>query len=214
MKPQKDACYLDQEKLDSGTGWHAYCRPSEDVADDGMSQSAQQAATTPTATEITVKDLVAPKKAFTTPTRDAIKKVTNFTTAVKTTPGLCEGASQEMCSAAIERGHAEQQTYRDYIEELVVEAESDVSPLIFGLVILGALLALVCVIIASAVYYFKMKARATQLELELEALRAFAFRPGALRKQQEDEETSVGHHVDVAAENQASESEHSALAKG
>eukprot|EP00322_Chrysochromulina_rotalis_P000152 CAMPEP_0115864062 /NCGR_PEP_ID=MMETSP0287-20121206/19004_1 /TAXON_ID=412157 /ORGANISM="Chrysochromulina rotalis, Strain UIO044" /LENGTH=342 /DNA_ID=CAMNT_0003318515 /DNA_START=123 /DNA_END=1151 /DNA_ORIENTATION=- len=164
-------CYLDEEMEAAGEGWHAYCRPLRNDTETSTSSSEADAALAPASPTSTL---------LTMATHEKIKAIKNFTMAVLANPRLCEGRSTYFCRSIYKQGRLEHETYEDYLHNIITaveDYEKEVSPLTVALVVLGSTFAALCAIACGAMQYSRMRARAIQAELELQALRVFSHQP-------------------------------------
>jgi|LauGreDrversion4_1035100.scaffolds.fasta_scaffold05858_5 hypothetical protein len=158
-------CYLDDQKLARGEGWHAYCRPLRNATVAEPEAAVEQSAS------ITSQLLERVTSSF------MFYQIHNFSSALSHTVHLCEGSTEGWCRGAVLEGFAQRDSFREEIErdvELTVEeVEKVIPPLTIGLIVIGSLI-LVGLLVLCAVYqYFHMRQKLIQAELEMQALRVF-----------------------------------------
>jgi hypothetical protein len=158
-------CGLNETLLNAGGGWHAFCRPAPVPAN----------ATFPNET-LFLSHLHNTFERF----KGALNTLHSkeYATAHATmnqTSWLCErGKSEGLCD---EEWHASNTDYYKYANGLAKGLEDDFEPItVVGVVLISVLstLGLLMLVVALLIRRRRMKARLTQMELELHALRAFA----------------------------------------
>jgi len=167
-------CYLDEEKLARSEGWHAYCMPLHNHS--STASDASDGLAPPSDNAVPTDLLLTAVKS-----RSAINAIRNFTMALRASPRLCEGASTIFCRSIIRQGIEKHASYREYVEKVVLKYEKEISPLTFAFIFCGSILALFLVLLIGGVQFHRVRNRAIQAELELQALRVFTEsnpRPG------------------------------------
>lgn len=155
-------CYLDEEKLARSEGWHAYCMPLHNHS--STASDASDGLAPPSDNAVPTDLLLTAVKS-----RSAINAIRNFTMALRASPRLCEGASTIFCRSIIRQGIEKHASYREYVEKVVLKYEKEISPLTFAFIVCGSILALFLVLLIGGVQFHRVRNRAIQAELELQA---------------------------------------------
>ena len=166
-------CYLDDQMLARGEGWHAYCHPLRNATVAELESAVEQSASiTSESASITSQLLERVTSSF------MFYQIQNFSSALSHTMHLCEGSTEGWCRGAVLEGFAQRDSFHEEIErdvELTVEeVEKDIPPLTIGLIVIGSLILVGLLILCAMFQFFHMRQKLIQAELEMQALRVFA----------------------------------------
>jgi len=168
-------CILDQGKLDRSEGWHAYCAPVNQTSHTPTAPAATAQTGASTSGSIGMLSMAS--------SNNLLKSIYNFSMALKANKYLCERSSASFCREAVTHGIRERESYRHYLEEMILKAEKDVSPLMFAIIIIGCVVACLLACVCGAFAAIQMRNRAIQAELELQALRVFSTTNSSVQPQ-------------------------------